>query len=100
VAQGTYIAPPYPGQNTATGEKVATLLSNAAQFVKYDYSDAFFSQFEVITNASPLLLEGQDPAQELIAMVATPEPISYAAVTGALMAALLVLRLKFRPVRN
>lgn len=100
VAQGTYIEPPYPGQNTPTGATVNTLLSDAAQFVKYDYSNAFFSQFQVITNASPLLLEGQDPAQELIAMVPTPEPISYAAVTGAVMAALLVFRLKIRPVRN
>ena len=99
-AQATYIGPPYPGQNTSTGEKVSTLLSNAAEFVKYDYSDAFFSQFEVITNASPLLLEGQDPAQELIAIVPTPEPLSYAAVMGGVMAALLLLRLKIRPVRN
>jgi hypothetical protein len=53
VAQGAYIEPPYPGQNTPTGATVTTLLSSAAQFVKYDYSDAFFSQFSVITNASP-----------------------------------------------
>lgn len=100
VAQGTYFAPPYPAQNTPTGDTVATLLANAAQFVKYDGSNAFFSQFEVITNASPLLLEGQDPAQELIAIVPTPEPLSYAAVTGALMAALMLARLKIRPARN
>jgi hypothetical protein len=100
VAQGTYFAPPYPAQNTPTGDTVATLLANAAQFVKYDGSNAFFSQFEVITNASPLLLEGQDPAQELIAIVPTPEPLSYAAMTGALMAALVLARLKIRPARN
>jgi hypothetical protein len=99
-AQATYIGPPYPGQNTPTGQEVSTLLSDAAQFVKHDYSDAFFAQFEVITNASPLLLEGQDPAQELIAIIPTPEPISYAAITGVLLSALLLLRLKIRPVRN
>jgi hypothetical protein len=100
VAEGTYIAPPYPAQNTPTGETVATLLSDAAQFVKYGYSNAFFSQFEVITNASPLLLEGQDPAQELIAFVATPEPLSYGAAVGVLLAALVALRLKIRPARS
>jgi hypothetical protein len=99
VAQGTYFPPPYPGQNTSTGATVATLLSDAAQFVKYDYSDAFFSKFMIITNASPLFLEGQDPAQELIAIVPTPEPLSYAAVTGALLAALVGLRLKTRSAR-
>ncbi len=100
VAQGTYIAPPYPAGNTPVGATVATLLSNAANFVKYDGSNAFFSQFEIITNASPLFLEGQDPAQELIAMVPTPEPLSYAAATGILLAALAAARLKIRPARN
>jgi hypothetical protein len=100
LAQSAYIPPPYPGENTPTGQTVANLLSNAAEFVKDDYSNAFFSQFMVITNASPLLLEGQDPAQELIAIVPTPEPLSYAAVTGALIATLMVIRLGIRPVRN
>jgi hypothetical protein len=100
VAQGTYIPPPYPAGNTPAGATIAALLSNAAEFVKYDYSDAFFSRFMVITNASPLFLEGQDPAQELIAIVPTPEPASYAAATGILLAALVALRLKTRSVRN
>jgi hypothetical protein len=100
VAQGTYIPPPYPAGNTPTGATVATLLSNAAELVKYDYSDAFFSRFMVITNASPLFLEGQDPAQELIAIVPTPEPVSYAAATGMLLAALVAVRLKTRAAQS
>ena len=100
VAQGTYIPPPYPAGNTPAGATIAALLSNAAEFVKYDYSDAFFSRFMVITNASPLFLEGQDPAQELIAIVPTPEPVSYAAAMGILLAALVALRLKTRSARS
>jgi len=99
-AQGDYIGPPYPAANTPTGEKVAMLLSDAAEFVKDDYSNAFFSQFEIITNASPLLLEGQDPAQELIAIVPAPEPLSYAAGTGILVAALVAVRLKICGLRS
>jgi hypothetical protein len=100
VAQGTYIPPPYPAGNTPAGATVAALLSNAAEFVKNDYSDAFFSRFMVITNASPLFLEGQDPAQELIAIVPTPEPLSYAAATGMLLAALVAVRLKTRAAQS
>jgi hypothetical protein len=100
VAQGTYIPPPYPAGNTPAGATVAALLSNAAEFVKNDYSDAFFSRFMVITNASPLFLEGQDPAQELIAIVPTPEPVSYAAATGMLLAALVAVRLKTRAAQS
>jgi len=100
VAQGTYIPPPYPAGNTPTGSTIAGLISNAAEFVKYDYSDPFFSRFMVITNASPLFLEGQDPAQELIAIVPTPEPVSYAAATGILLAALVAVRIKNRAARN
>jgi len=54
----------------------------------------------VITNASPLFLEGQDPAQELIAIVPTPEPVSYAAATGMLLAALVAVRLKTRAAQS
>jgi hypothetical protein len=96
-AAGNYIAPPYPDSSTPTGAEIGTLISDAAQFVKYNSSSAFFSQFELITNASPLYLEGQDPAQELIAMTVTPEPLSFAVVIGAILAVLATLRLRFRP---
>lgn len=97
LAAGNYISPPYPDSSTPAGAEIGTLISDAAQFVKNNSSSAFFSQFELITNASPLYLEGQDPAQELIAFTPTPEPLSFAAVIGVILAALLSVRIKFRP---
>ncbi|HWD99079.1 MAG TPA: hypothetical protein VG345_08585 [Bryobacteraceae bacterium] len=97
MAAGNYIAPPYPDGSTPAGAEVGTLISDAAQFVKYNSSSAFFSQFELITNTAPLYVEGQDPAQELIAITPAPEPLSFAAVIGVILAALVTLRIKFRP---
>lgn len=85
--QGNYLTPPDPGG--AKGAEIANLVSDAADFVKYQGTDAFYSQFEIITNAGPLYLEGQDPAQELMAYTPTPEPASFAgaiAVLGGVLA--------------
>lgn len=62
-AQGNYTPPPYPDSSTTQGAVVQSAVASAASFVKSSSSDAFFSQFAVVTNAGPLFLEGQDPAQ-------------------------------------
>jgi hypothetical protein len=79
----------FPKLNAKTTAAVNDLLAAAADFVKNDYSDAFFSHYHVVTQVAPLYLHGPNQIQEFI--VANPEPallaVPMAGIFGWLMLA-------------
>jgi hypothetical protein len=86
-ANAPYDLPPYSGG--AQGMEVQSLLGQAANYVANDPSGSFFSQFTIVTNVAPVYLEGQNPAQEFLAMIPgspTPEPSTLIAFVAAIFA--------------
>ncbi len=88
-SSGSYVTPPYPAG--AQGAEIQTLLSGAAQFVAAGAPDAYWGQFTVVTNAGPLYVAGQNPAQELIAYAPAMEPMAVAAEPASFAGAIAAL---------
>ena len=70
----------FPKLNAKTTTAVNDLLAAAADFVKNDYSEEFFSHYHVVTQVAPLYLHGPNQIQEFIVIM--PEPAFAIPIAG------------------